>query len=391
MRAELIASGHEVVGPQESPDYCIVNTCTVTSKADYQSRQLIRRASRTGARVIATGCYAELNPAEVAGMEGVERVVSNQDKSKAIAKFIDNIKCNTLSFEGRSRYTLKVQDGCNNACSYCLIPSARGRSRSVPLEEVVAEAASAIEAGFQEIVLTGVHLGQYGLDINMKLADLMEALLLQTRSARFRLSSLEVTELNDRLLDLAAEARICRHLHIPLQGGDDELLHHMRRGYDTRRFRQAIEGVVARLGPIALGTDVISGFPCEEDLMHRNTLKLLNDLPFTYIHVFPFSARPGTDAANIKDSVGTAMRRQRTAELRALSDAKKQIYRDLQLGQTLAVLIEAADGSGLSTGTSDNYLKVRVSGVDFQRGSIVMAEIVGTDGEVLVGEPLKCP
>ncbi len=389
MRAELSASGHEIVDIHEHPDFCIVNTCTVTNKADYQSRQLIRRATRSGGRVIATGCYAELNPDEILRIGGVERIVSNKDKMLSIAEFIDNDKCNTLSIGDRSRYALKVQDGCNNSCSYCVIPAARGRSRSVALEAVVAEASRAIEAGFEEIVLTGIHLGQYGLDYKVKLADLIETLLKGTSGARFRLSSLEVTEIDDRLLELLADPRICRHLHLPLQAGDDEILRQMRRRYDTRQFRQTVERVTGRLGAIALGTDVIAGFPSEDEEMHRNTVKLLKDLPFTYMHVFPFSPRAGTDAAKIKDSVGGAMRNRRTSELRAISDAKKQGYRKLQLGQTLAILIERADGRGASTGTSDNYLKVRVAGGDYCRGRVVTAAIVGLDGGMLVADPLN--
>ena len=388
MRAELSASGHEIVEIHEHPDFCIINTCTVTNKADYQSRQLIRRATHTGARVIATGCYAELNPDEIRRLGGVERIVSNKDKMLSITEFVNIDKCNTLSIDDKSRYTLKVQDGCNNSCSYCVIPAARGRSRSVGLDAVVAEASMAIEAGFEEIVLTGVHLGQYGLDYEVKLADLIEALLLGTHGARLRLSSLEVTEIDDRLLGLLGDPRICRHLHLPLQAGDDEILRRMRRRYDTRYFRHTVERITERLGAVALGTDVIAGFPSEDEEMHRNTANLLNDLPFTYLHVFPYSPRAGTDAAKIKDSVGGAMRSQRTSELRAISDAKKQGYRKMQLGQTLGILIERANGINGSTGTSDNYLKVRVAGGDFCRGRVVKAVIVGIDGDMLVADPL---
>lgn len=386
MESSLRSSGHEVVALEESPDYCIINTCTVTGKADYQSRQIIRRAYRAGAKIIATGCFAELNKAEVSGMEGVERVIANLDKFQLITQFATNPNDITLSYHtGRARYVLKVQDGCNNACSYCLIPGARGRSRSVPKVEVVREARLAMEAGYREIVLTGVHLGQYGLEWNLSLSNLIEELLRNTEGVRIRLSSLEVSEIDDRLLDVLSDPRICRHLHIPIQGGDDAILRLMNRRYDTAAFASLINKVAVRLGSIALGTDIIAGFPGEDDTMFQNTLNLLNDLPFTYLHVFPFSARPGTSAHAMQDSVGAGLRKSRTSALRRLSDAKKQTYMQAQIGEILEVLAETDTGSSAVSGTSCNYLKVRLHGDSLVRGSIVRVRIQGLDGGFLYG------
>lgn len=390
MESALSAGGHEIVGLEESPDYCIINTCTVTGKADYQSRQVIRKAGRAGAKVIATGCFAELNQAEVSGMDGVDRVIANTDKSQLIEQFVDNTIDITLNCQTtRARYTLKVQDGCNNACSYCLIPSARGKSISVPIETVVREARMAIEAGYQEIVLTGVHLGQYGLEWNLNLSKLIEELLRNTEGVRFRLSSIEVSEINDRLLDLLSDHRICRHLHIPLQGGDDEILRRMNRRYNTSEFAGIIDKLIGRLGDIGLGTDIIAGFPGEDDRMFRNSMNLLNDLPLTYMHVFPFSARPSTLAHTMQDSVGANTRTIRTEVLRRLSEAKKLAYMHGRIGETLDVLVENAIMRSMASGTSSNYLKVRVHGEAFVRGSIVSARIAGIDGGFLAGNIVK--
>jgi threonylcarbamoyladenosine tRNA methylthiotransferase MtaB len=384
----LRGGGHEIVGIGENPDVCVVNTCTVTSKSDYQSRQLIRRAGRTGARVIVSGCYSELNKEAVGRMEGVEKVVSNRNKS-GITKLIHcNSEGNKLALSGRrSRYFLKVQDGCNNSCSYCIVPRARGSSRSASPLKVIESAKRAVGEGYREIVLTGIHLGQYGADIEGgSLSGLVENILKNTGVERLRLSSIEVNEVDDGLLGLLESPRVAGHLHIPLQSGDDGVLGMMNRGYDTAFFRDVIARIMGKLPDIALGTDVIAGFPRETEAAFQNSVDLIRELPFSYLHVFPYSRRPGTTAADMEDTVGDAARRERAGTLRAVGAQKKESYMAGQVGRTLGTLIESRPSEGTWRGTSCNYLKVRVRAGALERGSIVPIRVEGLREGELVGK-----
>lgn len=386
IESSLRGKGHEIVGLADNPDICVVNTCTVTSKSDHQSRQLIRRAGRTGARVLVTGCYSELNKEKVGRMDGVQAVVDNTEKSCIISLIDSNSKSNTLSVAaGRTRYFLKVQDGCDNTCSYCIVPRARGSSRSVTPEKVIENINRAVESGYREVVLTGIHLGQYGNDIEgAGLSILVEKILEKTRVERLRLSSIEVNEVDDHLLSLFENPRLARHLHIPLQSGDDGVLKLMNRQYDAAYFRDTVMGIHEKLPGMALGTDIIAGFPQEGEDAFRRTLDLAEELPFTYVHVFPYSRRPGTPAALMKDIVGDSARKERAAALRALAGRKKKAYLNQQVGETLEVLIEERIEDRLFRGTSGNYLKVRVSGTGQRQGTIATVSI----GGIVEGEPV---
>jgi threonylcarbamoyladenosine tRNA methylthiotransferase MtaB len=379
--------GHDIVGLSEGPDLCIINTCAVTSRGDYQSRQLIRRAGRTGARVIVTGCYSELKPDEVSSMQGVERVIENDKKDSIIKTLGYNGECYTLNARGsRSRFFLKVQDGCNHSCSYCIVPRARGRPRSIRPEEAVAEINRSVALGYREAVLTGVNLGLYGRDIGSSLFELIEGCLLKTGVERIRLSSLEVTEIDDRLLSLMEEERLCNHLHIPLQSGDDDVLKFMGRPYDTLFIKETVERITSRLGDIALGTDIIAGFPQEDVKAFDKTHRFLSGLPISYMHVFPYSRRPGTAAASMTDVVGQGERKRRAAILRRLAEEKKTGYLGSQKGRTLDVLIEKRISKEEFSGTSGNYLKVHVRGRGLISGSLVPVRVEGMIGEALYGE-----
>ena len=384
----LEGRGHELVSLEAGPGLCVINTCTVTSKSDYQSRQLIRRAERAGARAIVTGCYSELNATAVGRMPGVQRVVLNADKDSLI-KFIDAQAANdapVCSTEGRARHFLKVQDGCDNACTYCLVTIARGPSSSLLPDKVVNQVKKAIEAGYSEVVLTGVHLGTYGNgpDSGVTLSSLVQRVLSETGIERLRLSSLEITEVDDTLIRLMQQScRIAPHLHVPLQSGSDRVLGAMNRGYGAERFASGIREIALALPGIGLGTDVIAGYPDETDDEHLESMELLSELPFTYMHVFPYSARPGTLAAALKDTVGDVRRKERASALRALGQRKKSVYMNAQVGETLYMLVERRVGQDLYQGTTCNYLKARAHLRGDALKSIVPVTIEGLDNEIL--------
>ena len=405
-----------IVGLDEKPDICVINTCTVTAKSDYQSRQLIRRAAGTGARVIVTGCYSELNPQAVKGMKGVSNVVANNEKD-LIINVISNESSsaalnNGIARGSRSRYFLKIQDGCNYACSYCIVWKARGRARSVNPETVIERVRRAVENGYKEIVLTGIHLGLYGRDLageaGLKtktcLSWLVEKILAETEIQRLRVSSLEINEVDERLMDLMKEGRVARHLHLPLQSGDDRILELMKRRYDSAGYINKVNKLVKKIPFLGLGTDVIVGFPGEGEAEFENTVSAVKELPFTYMHVFAYSPRPGTAASELKGKVAGPEKKRRSAILRDLAREKKRSHIDGLRGEVLKILVERGgipgyaveDGKALPgyLGVADNYVKVfipheytRFCG-DIVPGNLVNAEVVGQKEGVAVGKPV---
>lgn len=390
LESSLKGKGAEIVGLSDKPDICVINTCTVTAKSDYQSRQLIRRAARSSAWVMVTGCYSELHKESIKAMEGVEEVISNADKSNIINMIRPDIKSSPLiPATSRSRYFLKVQDGCDRYCSYCVIPLARGKPRSVEPERAISEVKRAVSEGYKEVVLTGIHLGLYGADVGMTLVGLLERIITETAVKRLRLSSLEINEIDERLLALFETGRICRHLHVPLQSGDDGILKAMKRGYDSGHFYNKIMQVMEVLGDIALGTDVIAGFPGEGEKEFENTLNLLNSLPFTYIHSFPYSPRPGTWAANLKETVPAGEKKKRVTLLKGLSERKRDAYMHAQIGKSLDALAEQQRPDGTYLGTSSNYLKVRFAAGHCPRRSVVSVRVVGVQEGCLLGERIN--
>lgn len=401
MSEALRKHGHSVVGPAESPDMCLINTCSVTAKSDYQSRQLIRRAARSGARVLVTGCYSELNPQAVRQIPGVEAIIKNSDKHHIINNLSDICNDITLTaeeqvkdspvFEKRARRIVKVQDGCDASCSYCLIPAARGRSRSFSVDYVLDEVQKAVALGFNEVVLTAVHLGAYGRDHSPRysLATLISEILAKTQVPRIRLSSLEVAELSDSLIELLSDRRVCPHLHIPLQSGDDEILKKMNRGYNTAYFQKKVERLLSQYPGISLGTDVICGFPGEGGDQFERTFNFISEIPFSYLHVFPFSPRPGTRAFDMLGKVDEKVKKQRCRSLRALSDKKKSLYMEKQVGRTLQIILEEQDAQGCFFGTSENYMRVRLdvedSGAGLSRGGLLPVRITACEEGGLLG------
>ncbi|MFQ5354617.1 MAG: tRNA (N(6)-L-threonylcarbamoyladenosine(37)-C(2))-methylthiotransferase MtaB, partial [Thermodesulfobacteriota bacterium] len=342
--------GYRAVDFPGPADVCIINTCTVTASSDTQSRGLIRRARRKNpdAVVIVTGCYAEVSSGELAGLDEADYVIGNPAKGE-IAKYISRGRSRegpaiisdsaagrgvpwTLrakSASGRTRINLKVQDGCDMSCSYCIIPSARGPSRSLPYDRIEAEIGEIAERGFKEIILTGIHLGAWGRDLSppLDITALLERIEQSKKNCRFRISSIDPDEVTEPLVELMEGAgSICNHLHLPLQSGDDKILKLMRRRHDSALFSRVVTRLTSRVEGIAIGSDVIVGFPGEGQREFENTFALLRDLPLAYLHVFPFSPRSGTTASMLPGRVDGVTIKKRCARLRELGEEKKKAF-----------------------------------------------------------------
>ena len=368
-------------------DVYIINTCTVTAFSDFQSRQLIRRARRSNpqAKILVTGCYAQIAPADIAAIEGVSFVVGNNRKNQITELLKNNSAASSrlltddisrekeftrmplARFYGRTRAFLKIQDGCNSFCSYCIVPYARGKSRSLPPPEVLQAMARFNQKNYQEVVLTGIHLGAYGYDLKpaSSLSSILRQMLERNRHIRIRLSSIEPNEITDELINLFKNSdNLCPHLHIPLQSGDDKILKLMKRNYDTNFYRNLIENILLNLGNMAIGIDVMAGFPSESEEHFNNTLKFLENLPIAYLHVFPYSERPGTKAQNIQPKIPEALKKERAAILRNLSAQKREKFALRFLGKPLQVLVEQTKDkkTGLAKGFSQNYLPFLLQG-----------------------------
>ncbi len=380
--------GWSAVDLAQNPDYCIINTCTVTVKSDYQSRQLIRRAVRSGAKVIVTGCYSQLNQGEVKNIQGIFKVVSNINKYNIINMISNKSKCITFIPVNRSRPYLKIQDGCNYTCSYCSVPLARGRSKSISVSDVIRQAMEIDAAGFNEVVITGINLGSYGYDLKLqlKLSELIKIILKKTKIKRIRLSSIDIKNINDELIELLQEERICKHIHLPLQSGNNTILRLMNRMYSIKDYIAILEKIYKKAPGIAIGTDIIVGFPGEGDGEFDNTRQLLENIPLAYIHTFPFSQRSNTLAAKMANQNTSAVKKERVNELKALSDKKRMAYMVSQIHEILDIIVEEHGSDNISTGTSSNYLKVKIPSNGYSKGAYIRVRISGIDQNCLKGE-----
>jgi threonylcarbamoyladenosine tRNA methylthiotransferase MtaB len=355
----------------------IVNTCSVTASADQGARQAIRRIARENpsARVVVTGCYATRRPDEVSGLPGVIRVVPNDEKLQAIqllepeesttaARFGDGAgPCGSPvepGAAGRTAFTMRVQTGCEQRCSYCIIPSTRGRSRSLPMPAILADIARVAECGYREVAITGVHLGSYGRDLPQRtdLHALLEALVGLRADVTFRISSLEPMDCTVQIVDLVAASggRLAPHFHLPLQHASDRVLASMRRPYTLDDYRRLVDRIAERLPHASIGSDVIVGFPGETDQDFEANLTYLPGSPLSHLHVFPYSDRPGTEAAGAPGKVPGPTIRQRGAEIRGIGSELAGRFRAAQLG-TVRPGLTLQDGTLVVT---DNYLKVRI-------------------------------
>jgi threonylcarbamoyladenosine tRNA methylthiotransferase MtaB len=370
---ELLAHGCRVIQRPAPADAYVINSCSVTHVADRKSRHLVRLARRLSpnASVVLAGCYAESSGAELAERMGADLVVRNGDKASLAQELLRRLGDGRLrptplpAGDGlRTRAFVKIQEGCNEVCSFCIVPRTRGRERSVPVELVVSEVVAREAEAVQEVVLTGTQLGNYGRDLGVSAgpAPLLAFLLAQTTVPRIRLSSLQAQDIDESLLCLWADSRLCRHFHLPLQSGSDRVLTAMRRRYSARRFLDDVSLIRERVPDVAITTDVMVGFPDETEADFQETYRLCQDVGFAAIHVFPYSRRPGTAAALMRDQVPAAIKRHRLERMLALARASADAFRARFQGQTMAVLWEEARTQrGARTvwqGLTDNYLRV---------------------------------
>ncbi|NOY53295.1 MAG: tRNA (N(6)-L-threonylcarbamoyladenosine(37)-C(2))-methylthiotransferase MtaB [Deltaproteobacteria bacterium] len=363
----------------EKADLCILNTCTVTARTDAECRRVIRRLVREnpGARIVVTGCYAETDPEAIKAVPGIDRVVGKGRNGGLSEILIDaSLRAEREEkvsvprpsallerFGNRSRAFVKIQDGCEAFCSYCIVPYARGRYRSEDPEQVIRQVETFVQNGYPEIVLSGIHLGAYGVDRREPggLSKLLARLIRIPGDFRIRLSSLEPMEVDDALIDLVTgEEKVCNHLHIPLQCGDDAILARMKRPYRTERYADLVLRLRERDPAMAIGTDLIAGFPGEDDASFERSFQFLETLPLTHFHVFPYSVRSGTVAADLNGGVPGDVKKERCQFLRELGCAKNRRFRERMVGRTLQAV---ATGTAISRKSApvfltNNYLKV---------------------------------
>ncbi|MFF2887784.1 tRNA (N(6)-L-threonylcarbamoyladenosine(37)-C(2))-methylthiotransferase MtaB [Paenibacillus sp. NPDC057967] len=383
-------------------DVYLINTCTVTNTGDKKSRQIIRRAIRRNpdAIIAVTGCYAQTSPAEIMAIEGVDLVIGTQDRDK-IMTFVKQIQddrkpvnavrniMKTRSFEEldvpdfaeRTRAFLKIQEGCNNFCTFCIIPWSRGLSRSREPQSVLEQAKALVAAGYKEIVLTGIHTGGYGDDMeNYNLTSLLWDLDKIEGLERIRISSIEASQIDDAMIEvLNRSSKMCRHLHIPLQAGENSVLKRMRRKYTTEQFAEKIKRLHEAMPGVAITTDVIVGFPGETDEMFEEGFRFMEELKFAEMHVFPYSKRTGTPAARMDDQVDEEVKNERVHKLIDLSEKMQLEYAQQYVGTVLDVIPEreykGAPGEGLVMGYTDNYLQVIFDGTEEMIGQLCRVKI----------------
>ncbi len=408
MESSVTRESHEIVPYEEKADLYVINTCTVTENADLESRHWVKKARKKNpnAKIMVTGCYAQTNPAEVKNIPGVDLILGNEEK-KSISSFLPMIQPDPTSgsvdsktgpilnetnevhsnqvscvgeisrekifkqpliesFLDKTRAFLKVQDGCNAWCSFCIIPRARGKSRSFSVEEVISQVVLFEERGYHEVVLTGINLGSYGLDFSPKtsLLHLLAQMEKKTSRIRFRFSSIEPEYFTDDLIEAFSNSkRVCRHFHIPLQSGHAGILKKMNRKYSPEYYRALLEKIHHEMPDAAIGADVMAGFPGETIDEFQATYRLLSRLPVAYLHVFPYSMRENTTAGEFRDTVIPREKKERSYQLRQLSKSKNETFKMNFIGKSLTVLIEnkkEGEAPDFGMGLSDNYLKVLI-------------------------------
>jgi len=435
---QLREQGCQLASHSHAADVVVLNTCTVTAAADTQARDAIRKlyAANPSTRIIVTGCYAQRAPEELAILPGVSCVVGNSHKpqipnllqsialmpsagaqhaaphlarlpqlngSHDIAKILTGdifdlsevLVAPVLGGEGNhTRPTLKIQDGCNARCSFCVIPYVRGKSRSLPPKKVVAEVQRLADSGYREIVLSGINLGAYGRDLSPRVSflDLLRRILDETPIERLRVSSIEPLDVSLTLIDLVASSdRLAPHFHMPLQSASDRILAAMHRWYRAEHYARRVELIHERLPHAAVGADVITGFPGETEADHAATLRFIEERPFTYLHVFSYSQRPGTKAAALPNQIPGSVIKRRARELRSLAEKKSAEFRALQIGRTLRVLTlrrDPEDDPSFTPALSENYLPVQLP-LTLPPNQLLTASVTHTEGKNLCALPLE--
>ena len=391
IREKFLGSGFKEIDNGKKADIHIVNTCTVTSTADRKSRYFIHNAYRQNpkARIIVTGCYTQLNSAEISKILGVTQIIKNQDKDRILELLNEHNELNgnnehnaagITNFEGHTRAFLKIQDGCNNLCSYCKVPFVRGASRSRALEEIVQEAERLVRNGFKEIVLCGICLGAYGKDLQnlKKLVDVIEEVAKIEGLLRIRLSSIEAGDISEELINKMAQSKkLCRHLHIPMQSGDDEILQKMNRNYSRKDYLHLIRKIRSNIPEIAITTDVLVGFPGEREDNFNNTATLVREIMPLRVHIFPYSNRPGTLASKLQERVNPLSIKERITRLAAISKECARAYKKQFLNKDRDLLLEGRcdENSKCWEGHTDNYIKVRVESSKNLKNQLVRVKL----------------
>jgi threonylcarbamoyladenosine tRNA methylthiotransferase MtaB len=461
---QFLDRGLERAAAAGDAEIIVLNTCTVTEKADKEARASIRRLQRINpdGRILVTGCYAQRAPEELAALPGVTWVVGNSHKHQAAeiatSSFSDSSSPTSSSFPSdlhssnshprdsfsasfgfvplqqlspaskvivgdifahtellaapvfeagneRTRPNLKVQDGCDNRCSFCVIPSVRGQSRSLPMDRVIAEVRALVDAGYREVVISGINLGRWGRDlesssqssvlsaqsrpiVDRRLEALIIAILDQTSLEKLRISSVEPMDWSDELIGLmAASGRIAKHAHVPMQSGSDSVLRRMHRKYRPWHYREKILKIRAAMATAAIGADVMVGFPGETEAEFDETRRMIEELPFTYLHLFTYSARPGTPAAEQRDQVPVAVARERNTVLRKVASEKKAAFIRSLVGTTVQAITLRSRGADFTDALTDNYLKLRISG-HHDANHWMDVKIDKLNGETLLGNPV---
>ena len=404
--------GYEIVPFTAAADVYVVNTCTVTNSGDSDSRKVVRRARRANpaATVVATGCYAQRRPDDLSAA-GAHLVVGNGHKARLLEHLEAHLETGAaastqraeqprtnefLQIEGpvplgRTRGTLQIQDGCSEHCTYCIIPGVRGEGVSRPLAEILRQARHMVQAGYRELALTGVHSGSYGQDRGK--ANALVLLLMELEKIggleRIRLNSIEPGCVTDALIEYAASSRkFCRHFHIPLQSGDDRVLRRMGRRYKAAEYAAKVEKIAARIPDCAMGADVMVGFPGEREEHFDNTCALIDSLPMTYLHVFPFSLRADTPAERLGDHLSPQVKNRRSRRLIQLGEQKRLDFHRRFLGKELEVLVESRrdKATGLATGMSDNYIKVLLAAPAEAANRILKVRVRSAREDLVFGE-----
>jgi len=404
MAESLERKGFQRADFSEPADLYLINTCTVTAQSDYSSRQAIYRAHRRSpqAKILVTGCYAQLQPELLRGLTGATLVVGNEKKkdiAQIVSALLDHEKVNLskTTWEGfelgissyfrHTRALVKIQDGCNQSCSYCVVPAARGKERSRKVESIISEIESLVRNGFKEVVLTGVHVGKYQSN-GTDLTRLTERILKKTEMERIRFSSIQPKEFSDELIDLMKrEKRICRHLHIPLQSGDDRILQAMKRNYSTAYYKELTENLAGKVPGLCVGADVIVGFPGEREKEFEATCEFIQSIPLSYLHVFSYSDRPGTFASLLPDKIDPRRIHERSKLMHRIGAEKWVSYLDSFVGKRLKILAEKRRDkkTGKSIGLADNYVRVLFDRDDSSANTILNLDVFKREGKFLVG------
>ncbi len=387
---ELQRHGCVTVDRPTRADAFLINTCTITHVADRKARRLIRLAQRLspGAPVVVTGCYAERAGSELSELMQVE-VISNERKRDAAGAVLSALQgavsptFRPAAASARTRAFIKIQEGCDDVCAFCIVPRVRGRERALPIDEIVATAQERIEEGIQEIVLTGTQPGAYGRDRTdeTSAAALIEALLERTDAPRIRYSSIQPQDITPDLLACWEDSRMCRHAHLALQSGSDAVLSRMRRRYTAAEFREAVALFRAAVPGVSVTTDIIAGFPGETDPDHEATLSLMDDIQFTDVHVFPYSSRPGTSASLLDDDVSPELKRMRAAQLREVGASHRREALEAEVGSIHSVLFESR-----ISGLTDTYLPVRIESEADPTNQIRSVRVIAAEEAGLIGE-----